>query len=222
MNKTEVLNEMGIARDVHIKLENMYIQHVRKELRQLDLWKDEAKTHLLKKTEQTFTTKDLEDIQKKYMEQNEFLQKQLLESEFDPEHFKTFVENHRFAIQREELKKNPVLVKEVKKTSTNRTPSEYAMQKEYAWMLRMDAFMPEYMKTNLKNMPNNKGYIWKGISYYGEKEEVEPKDVTTLFEKIGGTRQRIHIYSRWKREIYEKASKTAEKVLISSREIVPR
>jgi hypothetical protein len=43
--------------------------------------------------------------------------------------------------------------------------------------------LPNYMQNNLKEMPNNKGYRWKDVVFYGELplEETQP---TIIFEKI--------------------------------------
>jgi len=46
--------------------------------------------------------------------------------------------------------------------------------------------LPDYMKNNLKQMPNNKGYLWRGISVYGEKKPIKD-DPVMLFEKRHGT-----------------------------------
>ena len=53
--------------------------------------------------------------------------------------------------------------------------------------------LPDYMKRNLKNMPNNKGYIWKSVYYYGLQPANE-NEPTFLFEKRYGTLY-IHEYT---------------------------
>lgn len=54
--------------------------------------------------------------------------------------------------------------------------------------------LPGYMKRNLKNMPNNKGYIWRNVQFFGDKPKA-PSDETVLFEKKSGT-MFIHVYGR--------------------------
>lgn len=62
------------------------------------------------------------------------------------------------------------------------TKAENAMKREWNWLCRMDGFVPSYMRENLAKMPNNKGYIWKGIYYFGDLPPEHPMDVTTMFE----------------------------------------
>ena len=53
--------------------------------------------------------------------------------------------------------------------------------------------LPEYITRNLKNMPNNKGYIWRSVCFYGHKPANE-NEPTFLFEKKHGTLY-IHEYT---------------------------
>ena len=53
--------------------------------------------------------------------------------------------------------------------------------------------LPGYIARNLKNMPNNKGYIWRSVCYYGHKTANE-NEPTFLFEKKHGTLY-IHEYT---------------------------
>jgi len=52
--------------------------------------------------------------------------------------------------------------------------------------------LPDYMIENLKNMPSNKGYIWNGIYFFGELQEV--KGPLVMFEKQGENRYIHEIY----------------------------
>ena len=40
---------------------------------------------------------------------------------------------------------------------------------EHRRMLEVEATLPPYIRDNLRNMPNNKGYIHKGIWYFGSR-----------------------------------------------------
>ena len=44
---------------------------------------------------------------------------------------------------------------------------EKSMTKEYNRFLDVSATLPDYMANNLKSMPNNKGYKWRGITFFG-------------------------------------------------------
>lgn len=52
--------------------------------------------------------------------------------------------------------------------------------------------LPNFMSKKLKNMPCNKGYIWRGVWFFGLKKE-ESKD-TLMFEKKGKDKLYIHHY----------------------------
>jgi len=71
--------------------------------------------------------------------------------------------------------------------------------------------LPEYMKRNLACMPNNKGYIWKGICFYGYlPEELGPR---VLFEKRKGGILIIHEHTDKEYKIFEKYGKERKKLL---------
>ena len=59
------------------------------------------------------------------------------------------------------------------------------MKYAYKHFGRSEDSLPEYISRNLKNMPNNKGYIWKSVCYYGHKPAIE-NEPTFLFEKNMG------------------------------------
>jgi uncharacterized membrane protein YgcG len=37
----------------------------------------------------------------------------------------------------------------------------------YGYVCRVSSQIPPYLKTNLKKMPNNKGYVWRGVQFFG-------------------------------------------------------
>ena len=52
------------------------------------------------------------------------------------------------------------------------------------WWFAIDT-LPPYMKKNLQEMPNNKGYRWKGVTFYGYLPEIKDQS-TIIFEKVQG------------------------------------
>lgn len=64
---------------------------------------------------------------------------------------------------------------------------QYQMRREYEWLCKQDAKMPDYMKSALEKMPNNKGYIWKGIWYFGKLPSENP-NLCIMFENNQGNR----------------------------------
>lgn len=65
--------------------------------------------------------------------------------------------------------------------------------------------IPDYMKRNLSEMPNNKGYIWRGIHFYGDLPEQSGPRV--MFEKKKGGILVIHEYTDREYKRYEKKDK---------------
>jgi hypothetical protein len=55
------------------------------------------------------------------------------------------------------------------------------IEKHWQYFVKTRETIPEYMIKKLKNMPNNKGYIWKNIYCYGERPAVIGEPVI-LFE----------------------------------------
>jgi hypothetical protein len=55
------------------------------------------------------------------------------------------------------------------------------IDKSFQYFVKAKETIPEYMIKKLKNMPNNKGYIWKNIYCYGERPPT-PREPVILFE----------------------------------------
>jgi len=71
---------------------------------------------------------------------------------------------------------------------------QHLARREWDWLCNQDSKVPDYMRENLAKMPCNKGYIWKGIWYFGKQVE-DPRDrgVIIMFERQrGGGDQLIH------------------------------
>jgi hypothetical protein len=69
--------------------------------------------------------------------------------------------------------------------------SERDYQREFSRFEKNCETIPDYILSNLKEMPGNKGYIWKGIYLYGELPE-EKNEPQIMFEKLRGGILRIH------------------------------
>jgi hypothetical protein len=76
--------------------------------------------------------------------------------------------------------------------------------------LRAVDTLPDYMKDNLKTMPNNKGYRWRGVGFYGQQKPIKDEPLI-LFEKRRGV-LKICKYFNDRHEIYEKKDGTTTMV----------
>ena len=64
--------------------------------------------------------------------------------------------------------------------------------------------IPDYITNNLRDMPSNKGYIWKQVHLYGLRPPEKPYNKTVLFEKLPRSVTRIHEWSNNYYRIYRK------------------
>jgi len=75
--------------------------------------------------------------------------------------------------------------KKLRSTYSNDRKETGTINYEYRKFKRKVDTIPGYLLNNLSNMPNNKGYIWKGIWLMGDLPEQEPRDILTMFERRG-------------------------------------
>ena len=153
----------------------------------------------------------------------------LLDSELRAEILET-EKNNLEAQQLAKEKKDKI--REVKKAASDRSKKFYQktvqsdrenryrekdMQRAYNNYLRIVDTIPEYISNNLEEMPNNKGYMWRGISCYGKTDDNNSKS-TILFERQRGGLLIIHERTPTDYKIFHKKGKD-KKTLYSSEKI---
>ena len=130
-------------------------------------------------------------------------------------------------ISKEKLHKKKILKStEESKTLTNFFGKERALNKVnreitrdkrrlYNIICKSMTNFPDYIKQNLKDMPNNKGYIWRNVYYWGEKD-YDPTKPCILFEK---TKYKLYIHEITDTQhiLFEKSGKQ-KKILIKKEE----
>jgi hypothetical protein len=90
------------------------------------------------------------------------------------------------------------------------------IEKDYAYYLKVynsiGDTLPDHMRDNLKTMPNNKGYIWRGCLFCGylPPERGQP---LIAFEKVRGGITRIHETDEYETRVYEKYGKEKKQLL---------
>lgn len=91
---------------------------------------------------------------------------------------------------------------------------QYDKDCEYGYKQYMKAVetLPDYMAENLRQMSNNKGYIWRGCWFLGYKKR-EYNQPVILFEKIKGNITRIHEIYRDEHRVYEKYGKEEKRLI---------
>jgi hypothetical protein len=89
--------------------------------------------------------------------------------------------------------------------------------KTYKYFVRTCNSIPDYMLKKLKNMPNNKGYIWRGIQCFGEKSAEKGKPIV-LFEKQNGVLV-IHEITKYDYKIWHKKDRNPKKLFLHEKRI---
>lgn len=134
------------------------------------------------------------------------------------EHLKETTKKREDAKQAEKQKKKD-LEKESKdnyyKNNRNNNERQYNSQKDTDYFFKICNSIPDYITRNLKEMPNNKGYIWRGIWCLGELPSVSG-DPIVLFERKKDTLI-IKEYDNKYESIFEKKG-NGKKILISRNE----
>jgi len=89
---------------------------------------------------------------------------------------------------------------------------QYQMKRDWEWLCAQDAKLPDYIRENLTKMPNNKGYIWRGIWYFGRRPAEDP-NLLIMFERSNGETL-IHeiLYGKY-RKVYRKNKNGSKDVL---------
>ena len=90
--------------------------------------------------------------------------------------------------------------------SQKQNERDYNYGKKYFYKV-LDT-LPSYIIKNLSEMPNNKGYIWRGIHFYGDLPE--EKGPRVMFEKKSGG---IYEHTNDDYKIYEKDGKNRKQLV---------
>lgn len=79
--------------------------------------------------------------------------------------------------------------------------------------------LPRYISKNLSNMPNNKGYIWKGCWFFGELP-IEKNEPTVMFEKAYNQNLKIYVISKTEIVVSEKGNNEKKHIETIQRKII--
>lgn len=119
--------------------------------------------------------------------------------------------------QNEKNKKSKDIYSKNKDYERIERQKEYEMQRSFSYYQKIVETIPDYMIENLKNMPSNKGYIWRDIHCYGELPP-EKNQPIILFEK----QRDLLIIHEWTNRYYtvsHKVGKNGKKSIVKRTEI---
>jgi hypothetical protein len=94
-------------------------------------------------------------------------------------------------------------------------PTKKEMENQFRYMSKVHQSLPYFMKQNLSKMPNNKGYIWKGVNYYGKLPE-NPNEPRVLLEKKDDVLI-THEYTGTEYRRFEKVGKEKQVLVFASK-----
>lgn len=118
------------------------------------------------------------------------------------------------SVVKDKAKSKPKKVIYKKPDTKHYEPSTRDFDYHYNHMLKISYTLPDYMKRNLDEMPNNKGYIWRGCWFFGKLPAYKGENIV-VFEK-GRNSMKIHETDGQNYKIYEKIGQD-RKNLISNR-----
>ncbi len=197
----------------YIKRNETTIERFEKQNNKTNFEKTQIKKLLEKNTEYE---KEIENLNLR----SEKLSKGLLDSEIIDELNKendkiqksNLKSTKKHSDKKEKEEENKKLVKKSYNIN-NHDFSEKDLEKEVNKYNKFYNSVPNYILRNLKEMPNNKGYLWKGIWCMGElpSEKGEPN---IIFEKIQESNiLRIYEVDDRYTSIYEKLNKDKKKLV---------
>lgn len=151
-------------------------------------------------------TKDIKNAEQKVIdiEQGEYDEKFLDEVS---ENMKKEKNRCAATLEKKKKKQPSQPEKRVWKDTDDRFPSEREMDRELRYYMESFQKFPEHMKEKLSKMPNNRGFLWRGSSFYGSLPAQNPIDETILTERVpkGGSFEiHEHVFTPVAHIVYRK------------------
>jgi len=127
-------------------------------------------------------------------------------------HRKEEVTNKKKKDKQDEKKNDSELLKKHYEKTNRYEFSESFWEKEERRYYKNCDSLPQWIRDKLKDMPSNKGYIWRDLWFFGEKYVPFTKNCTML-ENLKGGITIIHEIDADYHKIYEKAGRSNNKTL---------
>ena len=188
-----------------IKSSTMGIEYVKSQIIKLNLFIQEKKEYLenLKKELLIVNTGGLDDdINNEYI-----LQQKLNDNILNEKAIKKIIKKKD---NEEKHQVSKVYMKNIMCDSKDHKQSQRDASYFYKYFTKVCNQLPDYMIKNLSEMPNNKGYIWRGVYFYGSLDN--QKGPTVMFEKQKNILV-IHEYTPTDYKRFEKNGKD-KKILV--------
>lgn len=122
------------------------------------------------------------------------------------------VTNKKKKDKQDEKKNDSELLKKHYEKTNRYEFSESFWEKEERRYYKNCESLPQWIRDKLKDMPSNKGYIWRDLWFFGEKYAPFTKNCT-MFENLKGGITIIHEIDADYHKIYEKVGRSNNKTL---------
>jgi hypothetical protein len=101
-----------------------------------------------------------------------------------------------------------------KKSNYDKRSLQFEIERTYQHYLRASEKCPDYIRKNLKEMPNNKGYIFNDVIFLGQKPK-ERENYEILFEKQRDGCLLIHEHFPYKTVVSKKQPNGRKEVIVN-------
>lgn len=157
----------------------------------------------------------INDLESSHMDE-EILNRLNADKKINDEKLKKEIENRTQKVLEMENKKKAFSnrIDIDKKNNYEKRSLKYDIERTYQHYLRANDKLPEYMKRNLKEMPNNKGYLFNDVVFLGKKEK-EKNNCEILFEKQRDGSLIIHEYFPFKTVVSKKYPNGKKEILVN-------
>lgn len=197
-------------------LKTQYTRIIKNELREMDRFRAQAEKNNSHDNVERYTRKITQLTQEVSCDTERFRQFCVQQEEILLHQQQT---QHKSNQKAEDQKKKSDQFYDLENQERKRQRSlQHQMRKQWEWLCQQEQNLPDYIRSNLDRMPNNKGYIWKGIWYFGHQPEEDPQTLI-MFEKQGGGDMLVHeIKDNSHYKIFSRA-KNGHNILVSERQI---
>jgi hypothetical protein len=202
--------EKSQKRDEEV-LENLHTLGLRPDV--VNKKRDEIRAKMDKRTEQIFeyTEKERDYLSGKFDE--EIISQYNTSKKTEKTRKDDMIAKRRKNLEDDEIKKEKMEEKRYKDNEDKYIEKNYKYY--YKQFCKAEETLPTYIRANLDDMPNNKGYIWRGCWFFGNKKR-EYNSPLIMFEKQRGGVLYINEIDDREHRLFEKRGKE-RKTLVSKK-----
>lgn len=202
--------ERSQKRDEEI-LENLHRLGLRPDM--LDKKREEIKLNMDRRTDTIFSYEEKERDYLSGRLDEEIISQYTMSKKTEKTRKDDMVSKRKKNLEDEEVRREKMEEKRYKDNEDKYIEKNYRYY--YKQFCKAEETLPNYIRANLNDMPNNKGYIWRGCWFFGDKKR-EWNSPLIMFEKQRGGVLYINEVDDREHRIFEKKGKE-RKTLVSKK-----